>query len=285
MDTSPTVRDRIIAAADTLYKESGSRSIPTVDAVRKLARVNINDASNCMREWRRANATAAEPPRLQVPDKLQQSGSSALQALWTEAVNLCGETLRMAQAGWDAERADAEALSEQIASACAAQEEELLVVKALVEKQAQEIQRLNELLEASQRQATAAEHSLNELRSASIQIEARSEEIGRRADDLRRALDQAHAIHTATSSEQAVLLNAQVEEIANLRGQLEAARQKSESSAVAVRLELISALEEAARLRGKLEAFADAKEFVPTRSKRPPSEGKLNQSEPHDGEL
>lgn len=112
METGSTARGRIFAAADQLYEESDHRAMPTVDAVRKLARVNMNDASTGMREWRRAQASQIAPMTLQAPDTLQRSNAAALAALWSEAITLANETLRAAEAGWAAERAESEALRE-----------------------------------------------------------------------------------------------------------------------------------------------------------------------------
>lgn len=264
MDTSPAIRDRIIAAADALYAESGRRNFPTVDAVRKLAKVNINDASNCMREWRRTHAVQNETPQLQVPEALHLTCTTAFQVLWKEAVNLSSETLRMAQAGWEAERADAEAMNEQIARACAAQEEELLAAKSAIETQAGEIMRLNELLTASQHRADVAERSVVELRTAVSHLEATSLETGRRADDLRQALDQAHASHASIASDQTALLRRQAEEIATLRSELESVRQKADVAAANAHAALITAVEEAASFKGKLDGISKAHPEVVT---------------------
>jgi len=258
MDTSPAIRDRIIAAADALYEKSGRRNFPTVDAVRKLAKVNINDASNCMREWRRMHAVQNEAPQLQVPEALQLTCTSAFQVLWNEAVNLSSETLRMAQAGWEAERAEAEALGEQIATACAAQEDELLAAKSAIKTQAEEIMRLNELLTASQHRADAAERSVVELRTAETHLQATSLETARRAADLRQALDQAHAAHASIAIAQTELLRRQAEEIATLRSELESVRQKAEVAAANAHAALITVVEEAASLKGKLDGISRA---------------------------
>jgi colicin import membrane protein len=45
-------QDRIFAAADMLYEKKDRASFPTVDAVRKAAKVNMNDASAGMKAWR-----------------------------------------------------------------------------------------------------------------------------------------------------------------------------------------------------------------------------------------
>lgn len=269
METSPDIRDRINFAADALYEESGRRSVPTVDAVRKLAKVNINDASNCMRDWRRAHATRSATPKVQVPEKLQQSSLSALSALWTEAVDLCSETLRMAQAGWDAERADSAALNAQIAAACKSQEDELLAAQSEIDKQAKELVRLNLALAAAQGRADEAGNLVRELRADVSHLEGRSIEIGRRADDLRQALDQAHASHAATYGEQTVLIRTQADQLDRLRSELADVRQRSESSGAAFRAELTNAVEETARLNGKLGAMEEAREHHSTRSPSP----------------
>ena len=45
MDTNPEIRERILAAAQTLFEQSGRKELPTVDAVRKLSKTSMNDAS------------------------------------------------------------------------------------------------------------------------------------------------------------------------------------------------------------------------------------------------
>src|SRR5471032_2749183 len=125
MELPPSTRDRIFSAANTLYEEAGRQTFPTVDAVRKSAKVNMNDASTGMRAWRRSQTAQIAPVTVQVPSTLQQSSATALIALWSEAVAMANETLRAAQTGWDAERAEAEALREQMASAYEAQAVEL----------------------------------------------------------------------------------------------------------------------------------------------------------------
>lgn len=61
MELTKETRDRIFAAADELFEQNGRDGFPTVDAVRKAARVNMNDASSGMKEWRRAQTAQAAP--------------------------------------------------------------------------------------------------------------------------------------------------------------------------------------------------------------------------------
>jgi hypothetical protein len=48
MDINPEIRERILNAAQQL----GRLELPTVDAVRRLSKTNMNDASAVMKEWR-----------------------------------------------------------------------------------------------------------------------------------------------------------------------------------------------------------------------------------------
>ena len=99
MELTKDTRDRIFAAADSLYEQAGRAAFPTVDAVRKTARVNMNDASAGMKDWRRAQTAQAAPVAVQVPEAVMQASSAALSALWQEAQELANESLRAAQAG------------------------------------------------------------------------------------------------------------------------------------------------------------------------------------------
>src|SRR3546814_17815003 len=62
------VRERIIAAATDLFEQSGRETMPTVDAVRRAARVDMNAASAVMKEWRRAQTAQAAPVAVAVPE-------------------------------------------------------------------------------------------------------------------------------------------------------------------------------------------------------------------------
>jgi hypothetical protein len=44
------IRERILNAAQQLFEASGRLELPTVDAVRRLSKTNMNDASAVMKE-------------------------------------------------------------------------------------------------------------------------------------------------------------------------------------------------------------------------------------------
>ncbi|RBJ44672.1 DNA-binding protein, partial [Xanthomonas oryzae] len=100
MDPSQDARDRILKAADALYDMAGREVFPTVDAVRKAAKVNMNEASTVMKEWRRTQARPA-PAAVQVPETVQQAAGSAVVAIWQAAQEAANDALRAAQAGWE----------------------------------------------------------------------------------------------------------------------------------------------------------------------------------------
>ncbi|CAE6868663.1 hypothetical protein CFBP6600_44840 (plasmid) [Xanthomonas arboricola pv. corylina] len=95
MDPSQDARDRIFKAADALYDQAGREVFPTVDAVRKAAKVNMNEASTVMKEWRRTQARPA-PAAVQVPETVQLAAGSAVVAIW-QAAQEAGQTTRCVQ--------------------------------------------------------------------------------------------------------------------------------------------------------------------------------------------
>ena len=46
-------RERVFAAANQIFDESARQTMPTVDQVRRLAKVDMHAATAAMREWRR----------------------------------------------------------------------------------------------------------------------------------------------------------------------------------------------------------------------------------------
>lgn len=162
MELSKEIRDRIFSAADALFEQTGRAAFPTVDAVRRSARVNMNDASVGMKEWRRAQTAKAAPVAIQVPEAIQRASSAALTVLWQEAQQLASESLHVAQAGWDAERLEAETLNKQMADAYEKQAAELeaalgrIAEMEAAARQAAELAELRKELVEQQKEAAQA---------------------------------------------------------------------------------------------------------------------------------
>lgn len=261
MDFSQETRERIVAAANTLYEQAGREAFPTVDAVRRASRSNMNDASAVMREWRRMQTATAAPVAVAVPDRVQLVSQAAIAALWSEAQGIAAEALRGAQADWERERAEAEALRGELAAAFEAQAAELdaagarmAELETAVAEAARQMTGLRgELAAAVEREHTAA---------------ARAIEIERRADDLGTALTAAQDAARIAAAE----LDAErqrhaaiVAELATVTAEARAAEQgahrqaerltQAEAARDAARLEAGAARETAATLRGRVEAM------------------------------
>lgn len=233
MELTKDTRDRIFAAADSLYEQASRTNFPTVDAVRKTARVNMNDASAGMKEWRRAQTAQAAPVAVQVPEAVMQANSAALAALWQEAQELANESLRAAQAGWDAERIEADTLNKQMADAFEAQKVELEAAQG----------KIAELKAAGRQSATDAEalrHQVEETQAALTAMqqraavaEQRAEEIERRAADLRTELDHAHQETAQGRAELTGLRQAHAGIIEALRTELATVKARADAAAEA----------------------------------------------------
>jgi colicin import membrane protein len=271
MEIAPNIRDRIFAAADTLYRDTDRQTFPTVDAVRKLAKVNMNDASTGMKAWRRSQLAQITPMAVQVPAALQQSTNTALVTLWSEAVAIANETLRTAQAGWEAERAEAEALREQVANAYEAQASDLAAAHAEISRLQAAIERNNRETAAMQARldATLCEAAIAD--TAKKLAETRVAEIERRAADLRNELDHSHNLAVEASKDRVAIKASHRDEVTSLRQELTQSRQKAEAEGATAQGILTQALEAAALLRAVIAAVADKNVLIaakqPTRKK------------------
>ena len=200
MTLSAEVYERICTSADALYVQGGGAAFPTVDAVRKAARVSMNDASAGMREWRRAHTVQAGMAATSVPEKIRDVGLAALAGVWNEAQALAGESLRLAHMAWETERGETETLSRQMADAYET------VLAELQACHAQLASTQGEMRELAQQKDTMAT-ALAQAQSAAALSAARAQEIERRAQELRNELDHAHQ---ATAQARAELAQAHV---------------------------------------------------------------------------
>ncbi|ASL29052.1 DNA-binding protein [Azotobacter chroococcum] len=281
------VRDRVLQAAEELYEQNGREAMPTVDAVRRQARVDMNAASVVMREWRRAQRAQSAPLAVTVPEAVTQAHSTALVVLWQTAQQLANESLRAAQAAWETERSEAERDRQEIADA--------------YERQAREREQAQALLEtadrAHQEAAQQAAQTLAEVRAALAEALTRAEraeacalEIEHRAEDLRAELDRAHQDHARARSETASLageLRQSQEAVAALRAQrdmIEAGKtQEAERLAQAARLERDQLLGELVAARA---ATAKAQEdTAEARERAAGLAGKLESEQAHGAAL
>ena len=250
MDIAKDIRDRITTAAGALYEEVERSDFPTVAAVRARAGVDMNAASIVMREWRRAQTAQAAPLAVEVPEKVRASSAVALGALWAEAQSLANESLVAAQAGWEAERAEAETLRGELSAAFDAKEHELRAalseIAALQAAATESLDRMRALTEdlarSSERAGTA---------------EARALEIERRADDLSHELERVHAQALAERDKLSG-------DVARAQAELKTERERSTGELTRVRADLEAARADLALLRAKADAEAAHKSEIRT---------------------
>ena len=284
--TQPTipadVRERVISAAVDLYEQAGRERFPTVDAVRRASRADMNAVSTVMKEWRQAQTTQAAPVAVAVPEAVQQANAAAVAALWLNATELANQSLRSAQAAWDKERAELDDMRAELADSYEAQAAEFETTKKqLADSEATTAEQAQELAAVRQREVEA----INRAERA----EARISEIEHRAADLRGELDRAlaeterqraelaearakaaveiEAAHTATEAARAELVKVQAKNDAQAEAHAEQGKQaaaeinrtaermtKIEADRDSARKEAGEAREAAAKLAGKLEA-------------------------------
>jgi chromosome segregation ATPase len=296
MDTNPEIRERILSAAQTLFEQSGRKELPTVDAVRKLSKTSMNDASAVMREWRRSQIVAASAAVVSVPEKVSQASAAALSALWTEAQELANESLNVAQAAWDAERAEAEKLRVELSSAFEAQGAELEAVKV---KLAEAEGRAAAAAAAADAERVESARQVAALTDSAHTATARVQEIEKRAEDLKAALASAQAVVQRVTAEleaeRAVhgktreALTAVSTELVTVKARFEAQAgvtdgqalrlQRAETELTQARESAAAAREEAAQWRGQAEALklqqAQLMEALTVRGEKPaPKAGK-----------
>ena len=251
MDIAQDIKDRITVAADALYEELARSEFPTVAAVRSRAATDMNAASIVMRQWRRAQTTQSAPVAIDVPDKVRTAHGLALASVWSEAQALANTGLSVAQAAWDTERGEAEALRAELSDAFEAQHRDLETAQAQIARQIEQHTHQQahcealraELAQASQRAGTA---------------EARAIEIERRANDLASELQRLHADLASTKA--AVETERQQHTEQRKHSAQEALRvaermTQAEADRDQERREAGKAREEAARLQGMVQAM------------------------------
>jgi colicin import membrane protein len=272
------VLDRIFNAADELYAEAGRGGFPTVDAVRKRARVNMNDASGGMKIWRLGQTSTCSPVPAQLPLDLQASCISSLSALGMEATSLANEALRAAQAGWEAERANAEALSKEMAAAFDAQtlnlevaQREVARLAALVEAVSDDAAAMRSAQQLSERDRAAATAAATEATAKALEIE-------RRAVELQKAVEHARQETSAVRADMTAIRTAYEEQLGRARQEarndLENERNRLERDRERYREAEAIAVADAARLSGRLEAMEALYSAKPAvKPKRPKPDG------------
>lgn len=190
-------RERVFAAASQIFEESGRQTMPTVDQVRRLAKVDMHAATAAMREWRRQQTAQAAPIAVAVPEVVAKANEVAVAQLWTQAQELANQSLREAQSAWDAERAELDQMRVELSDAFEAQADELELAKSRIEALEREACETAEIaaaeLQKLRDELAQVRAELGVATTRAERAEATAAELERRVADLRGELDRAHA--------------------------------------------------------------------------------------------
>ena len=214
MDTNPEIRERILSSgADTF------RAIRTQRAAdgRCGAEIIEDLDERCLGgdAGMAAIADRLGLGRRGVGAGAGESGqSAALSALWTEAQELANDSLNVAQAAWDAERAEAEKLRVELSSAFETQGAELEALKGKLTEVESEA---SAAAAAAEQERVESRRQVTALTDQAHTATARAQEIEKRAEDLKTALNSAQASAATVTAE----LEAERKQHAATRGRLD----------------------------------------------------------------
>lgn len=164
-----SVLERIEQAANELYVENNHERFPTVDAVRRRAKVDMNTASLVMKDWRKKQLSKAAPATVDVPKELSEAFSHSIKSIWEQAQAIANESLKRAQQSWENERQEAEEMTAEISKAFDEQTlhleevtEESSKLKEQLREQSLEKDKLLMEIESVRGELTAAKEQLAE---------------------------------------------------------------------------------------------------------------------------
>jgi chromosome segregation ATPase len=228
-------KDRVIAAADELFAANDRTTFPGTYEVRKRAGTSMGIANSAMQEWRsRKLLSIANPIEVEVPKAVQDASRVVLGQLWSAATQISAQSLMSAQKAFDEQAAVAVAHSEDLSLAFDTQTAEFETLRGEYE---------------SFRTQTAASHAVQECERQDAALErgrllerantatARAEEMEKRIDDLRAAMERAElAGETVATKYSTRLAQAEIE-------------------VLSARADTAAVREESARLQGKCESL------------------------------
>lgn len=191
-DTIPAeVRERIHRVATELYAKSGYHALPALDEVRKCANVDMNVASLVLKEWRKIQPVSPAPLGSKLPAPVEEAGLAAIDAVWQHAQQFANQHLRAAQAGWQTEREELDALRAELAEAFERQaaeleatSQQLSMVLALNARQQQELERT----------APRLDESASRLGETETRLVTVERELGETHDKLAQSYDDVRAL-------------------------------------------------------------------------------------------
>lgn len=276
VDSIPVeVRERIHTVASDLYAKNGHQSFPALDEVRKCANVDMNVASLVLREWRKIQPVSPEQLGSKLPSGVEAAGLAAIDAIWMHAQQFANQHLRTAQAGWQTERDELDALRAELADAFERQaaeleatSQQLSMVLALNSRQQQELERAAPRLDESanrlgqtETRLVSVERELGDTHEKLAQSYDELRGLRQQCDELRNECETLHKQQLALQEELRVQRSDKESAhraVASLRQQLqEATTERAGESASAVAApSATTAVPGAAKEQSELEAVA-----------------------------
>src|SRR6266545_3390506 len=180
------IKDRIFTAADELFAAAPHGDFPSVEAVRKKSRANMNYVVEAVREWRQRQRQTVQAVRDPLPDNLQDAALTMGRSIWETAQRLANESLDAVRAAFEAEKADLAKLSTEQSEAFESLRTELEAMQAKCTE-------LESMTQRAQRDVTELRNQLASMTERTATAETRTVEIEKRADDLKAELGRAHA--------------------------------------------------------------------------------------------
>lgn len=271
------IRERIIGAADRLYDESGREKHPSVDAVRRLARADMNTTSLVVKEWKRQQTEKPAPVPVAVPDQVQRAGAEALATVWAVAHELSNTSLTEAESKWAVERAAQEIMRLDLSLSFDAQTIEIEDLKAALldaNRHAADAMDINQALRA---EIESLQIALAASKAETVLEEARAVEIEVRATDLKAELERSHAETEVVRGELSAARLSHLAEKKQLEAvaaqELETSRQTLEASRVEVatlhaKIEATETAQQDLRQSQAQEANRQAERFIKLQTER-----------------
>ncbi len=232
-------KTRIFAAADKLYEACGRETFPTVDAVRREAKAAMGDVSSAMKEWRKNQTAQAVVHEIQAPDVIMNAAKVLAIETWKQAQELATESLKSAQAAWDAERAESESMRAEMSKAFDDQVQELETVKADLESANSTLEKLKADLEEScahlddaTQDVLSSQKKIDDQADRIVALEAQIKDMQMQANESSKKLDVVIVEKTEAEKKLAVLetkLAAEQEKFAALEKAHDAENEKTKS--------------------------------------------------------
>jgi colicin import membrane protein len=182
------VQQRIFSAANELYEQNGQK-IPTVNTVRKLAKVNMHDAAKGMKIWRQA--LKGQDTGIEIPDSIFLIGNNAITSIWQQANQIATESLRAACSAWESEREELNSIIQEISKEHDAGVNQNQELSQTIEKMQKQIDDVNKKILLAEHDNSVSGKLINEIEHRAKALESELEHAHKENNRLRNEREEA----------------------------------------------------------------------------------------------